>query len=540
MRVAVRFARARVLPDAGARIVREIGFGTMLRVLEKNGAYLRVAPLSPPPLPGAEPWYVLASDVEPVAADAAATLVETRRVTFTPAAPAAGQPVLFAAAGFRTPNLLKWDMGDGTILTSGGKTSRGEEATLSYAYAAPGQYQVRVFDEGGQDGLPPVTVPVTVSAFPRSLRVTPEKPVANHPVSITALNFRDPEKIAWDLGDGSEIAPGAGPGVVKATFLVSHAYAKAGTYVVKAYDSGDRSQAPLTAEVRIAADPRRVRLKQERPVAGAELEFSVVNFNTPDRLRWDMGDGTLIPGKNESGVMVGSPLNYRYARPGKYSVNVYDWGGDTDLPPVQLDVEVGDAAPAGERQAQPGPALAKSDPAPAAPSRPARKKYTLIKIGPYAGYFAPQEALFKQIYGEGDVLYGARLGVHIWNGFHLFLSASQYQVISKTTFTGDKTTLTLLPASLFLRYNLGRGFFSPYAGIGYTFLSVKEETEFVGNFKGNGSNASVEAGFEFKVNRHFFIDFGARFDQIEIKPDNIDAKIDLGGLQAGISLLISF
>jgi len=50
----------------------------------------------------------------------------------------------------------------------------------------------------------------------------------------------------------------------------------------------------------------------------------------------------------------------------------------------------------------------------------------------------------------------------------------------------------------------------------------------------------VEAGFELKGNRHFFIDFGLRFDQIEIKPVNIDAKIDLGGLQAGISLLISF
>ena len=73
-------------------------------------------------------------------------------MTFTPAAPAAGQPLLFTAVNFRTPNLLKWDMGDGTVLTSGGKTSRGEDATLSYAYAAAGQYLVRVFDEGGKDG----------------------------------------------------------------------------------------------------------------------------------------------------------------------------------------------------------------------------------------------------------------------------------------------------------------------------------------------------------------------------------------------------
>ncbi len=540
VRVAVRFARARALPDASARIVREIGFGTILRVLEKSGDYLRVAPLSPPPSAGAEPWYVLAGEVEAVAAEAAEVLVETRRVIVTPAAPAAGQPLLFTAVNFRTPNLLKWDMGDGTMLTSGGKTSRGEEATLSYAYAAAGRYTVKVFDEGGKEGLPPVTVQVTVSAYARSLSISHERPLANHPVTITALNFRAPEKIAWDLGDGGEIAPGAGPGVVKPTFVVRHAYEKAGTYVVKAYDGGDRSQAPLTAELRVAPDPRRLRVEPERAAAGEKLQFSAVNFNTPDRLRWDMGDGTVIPGEKESGVMVGALVNYRYARPGTYTVTVYDWGGDPENRPVQLAVEVGAAARAAEAPAPQKPAVAATEPPVAARPKTPRRSYNLIKFGPYAGYFQPQEDLFKKIYGEGDVLYGARLGVHLWKGFHVMVSASQYQVISKTTFTGDKTTLTLLPVSFFLRYTVGRGFFSPYAGIGYTFTSVKEETDFVGNFKGSGSSASFEAGFELKVNRHFFMDFGARFDQIKVKPEVIEGEIDVGGLQAGISLLVSF
>lgn len=542
VRVAVRFAKARALPDASARIVREIGFGTMLRVVEKSGDYLRVTPLSPPPAPGAEPWYVLGSDVEAVPAADAEVLVETRRVIFTPAAPAAGQQLLFSAVNFRTPNLLKWDMGDGTVLTSGGKTSRGQESTLAYAYTTAGKYLVKVFDEGGKDGLPPVMVQVTVSALTPSLSVSPERPVANHPVSITALNFRAPEKIAWDLGDGSDITPGPGKGVVKPTFMVSHAYEKAGTYVVKAYDSGDRSQAPLTVEVRVAADPRRVRVEPERPAAGAKLECSAVNFNTPDNLRWDMGDGTVIPGEQERGVMIGSLVSYRYARPGTYTIKVYDWGGDTRRLPVQIAVEVGDPVRAAERPIPSRSAVAKSEPlAPERPQPARRKKYTLIKIGPYAGYFQPQDAFFKKIYGDGDVLYGARLGVHVWDGFHLWCSASQYQSISKTTFTGDKTTLTLLPVSFFLRYNLGRGFFIPYAGIGYTFLSFKEESDFVGGrFEGNGSNVAFEAGIELKVNRHFFFDLGARFDRITFKPEKSDAEIDLGGLQGGISMLVSF
>ena len=131
--------------------------------------------------------------------------------------------------------------------------------------------------------------------------------MANHPWPSPPCNFRDPEKIAWDLGDGTEIEPGPGPGVVKPTFLVSHAYEKAGTYVVKAYDSGDRDQPPLAGR---GAGRRRSRgvcaCSRIEPAAGTELEFSAVNFNTPDRLRWDMGDGTAIPGEKENRILTGS------------------------------------------------------------------------------------------------------------------------------------------------------------------------------------------------------------------------------------------
>jgi len=137
------------------------------------------------------------------------------------------------------------------------------------------------------------------------------------------------------------------------------------------------------------------------------------------------------------------------------------------------------------------------------------------------------------------VLYGGRLGVHVWQGLYFWLSAAQYKVISQTTYTADKTTLTLLPVSAFLRYAFAIGFFNPYIGAGYTFMSFKEESV-IGNIKGDGGNMSLEAGFELKVNRHFLLDFGARFDQIKFKPEGIEGEIDLGGLQAGITLLVSF
>lgn len=536
VRVTVRFAKARALPDAGARVVREIGYGTLLRVLETKGDYLRVAPLEGDG--GADPWYVLAAELGEAPAEAAQAVVETRSLAFSPQAPAAGQPVLFTARRFRTPNLLKWDMGDGTVLTSGGRAEPGDDATLSYAFAAPGRYLVRVFDEGGRGSLPPLTVQVAVTAHPRSLRLRPEKPLANHPLEVTALNFGEPQNVFWDMGDGNGF---------QGTFVVRHAYGREGDYVVRAYDGGDRTQAPLTVEVRVAADPRRVRVRPEAAAVGAELEFSASRFNTPDRLRWDMGDGTLIPAAGDPAAASGSRVRHRYARPGSYRVRVFDWNGDAAQAPVEVVVAVGETGspPAGESNPRP----ARVEPAQAAPvaaepavmpAAPARKKRGRVKFGPYAGYFQPQDDWFKRIYGDGDVLYGARLGFRLWSGFHLWLSLSRYQAIAGTSFTADRTTLTLLPASAFLRYNVGRGFFSPYAGVGFTFMSVTEESEAVGDFKGDGSNVAAEAGFELRLNRHLFIDVGARFDQIKIQPQNSAPEVDIGGLQAGIGLLVSF
>jgi len=323
-------------------------------------------------------------------------LADNRSLTFTPSDPIAGQQLLFTASGFSSPYVLKWEMGDGTVLTTGGKASSAGEAILAYAYSTPGTYMVRVFDQGGTENLPPITVMVTVSARSREKTVT-------------------------------------------------------------------ASEKPLQAE-RPKDPPREI---VEKPIQSEGAE---------------------------------------------------------DLPD-QTSEKPRPVAPA-----------AVSVPAAAAPVR-ARKKYPFIKIGPYAGYFRPQDMWVKKIYGEGDAIYGARLGVHIWKGFYFWLSAAQFKTIAETTFSKDRTALTLLPISTFLRYRVRLGFFRPYAGIGYTYLSFKEESE-IGNVTGNGNNAAYEAGFELKINRNFLLDLGARYDQIKVKPTGFE--IELGGVQAGISLLISF
>jgi hypothetical protein len=467
VKVNVRFARIRALPAADAKIIKQIGYGTMFQVVGKNGEYFQVAPLNTAPAAAGQAWYIRQGEVEVLGAQQLQPNQENRLVKFEPQRPVAGQPVLFTALNFRTPNLLKWDMGDGTVLTSGSKSSQVQEARLAYAYAAAGTYEVKVYDDQGNLNFPPLTLRVPVAAYPRSLLINPEKPLANHPVTISAVNFDTPQDIAWDMGDGSEINPGDKSGVVKANFMVTHIYAAAGAYTIKAWDSSaDKRLPPLSISIQVAADPSLVKLE---------------------------------PAKTET-----IPV---------------------DLRPVQNIPNIVILKPEAAKTVEPSPT-------------PVRTKHNLaIKIGPYAGFFQPRDANLKTIYGDGDVIYGGRLGIHIWQGFYLWASASQFKVIAQTTFSEDKTTLTLTPLSAFLRGSLHLGFFNPYAGIGFTYMSFKEESE-IGNTTGNGSNTAYEAGFELKMNRHFIMDFNFRYDLIKVNPTGF--PIDLGGLQAGVSLLVSF
>jgi hypothetical protein len=467
VKVIVRFAKVRALPDAHAKIIKQIGYGTMLQVLGKSGEYYQITPLNVSPSSVKQIWYVLQSEVEAASTQPLGPRLENRLVIFEPLRPVAGQPVLFSARNFRTPNLLKWDMGDGTVLTSGSKSSRVTEARLAYAYAAAGTYEVKVYDDNGNINLPPLTVQVQVDAYPRSLLVKPEKPLANQPLTITALNFSTPENIIWNLGDGSEIKPGDKSGIIKPVFMVTHIYTAAGIYTVKAWDaSGNKNLPPVLLSIQVAADPNLIKIEP--------VKTTTVPANTGPAQHIPI-IATVKPGNNETVETIPAPAKVR--------------------------------------------------------------KNLLIKIGPYAGFFQPRDADLKSIYGQGDMIYGGRLGVRIWQGVYLWFSAARFTTIGKTTFSEDKTTLTLTPLSVFLRLGLGLGFFKPYAGIGFTYLSFKEESD-IGNVTGNGRDIAYESGFELKMNRHFFLDFNARYEEIKVKPKSFE--INLGGLQAGVSLLISF
>lgn len=159
-----------------------------------------------------------------------------------------------------------------------------------------------------------------------------------------------------------------------------------------------------------------------------------------------------------------------------------------------------------------------------------------LRIGAFAGYFATADNNFKQVYSQGDLIYGAKLGVRIGNGFSIWLAGAQFQTEAETTLLQDPTQLTINPVDLSLRYTFLLGAFNPYIEGGYTYIYFKEEST-IGNTKGEGKGYFLCAGGEIKFSSHFSIDIGVKYSRAEVKPTGFD--VQLGGAQAGICLILT-
>lgn len=161
----------------------------------------------------------------------------------------------------------------------------------------------------------------------------------------------------------------------------------------------------------------------------------------------------------------------------------------------------------------------------------------LLKVGPYLGYFSPNDKLIKELYGGGSQ-YGARFGILLPLNFSFWVDFAQYRVNSKTTLMEENTTMALNPVTLAARYTAPLKFFArPYAGLGFTFMDFKEEAA-IGRVRGKGGGLTIEGGIEIRFSANFFLETGIRYYSIRVKPTGF--PVDVGGLLAGGSLLIAF
>ena len=235
------------------------------------------------------------------------TVIERRRIVFTPTNPNADQDVVFTAENFFGPG-VRWDFGDGSA-----------PAVLSTAathrFATSGTYTVGVRD---MNGASVVTFTAIVNVGEnRRVTYVPPSPFVNQTVTFTAVNFLS-ASVQWDFGDGT--AP-----VVLAT-MTTHGFGWPGAFTVKARDFGGTAISVITALVTVSVDParRRIVASPSSPLLLNPVTFTPVNFYTTD-IRWDFGDG--MAATNQAGA-----ATHVYSVPGTYTVRAWDWNGQFGEP----------------------------------------------------------------------------------------------------------------------------------------------------------------------------------------------------------------
>ncbi len=250
-----------------------------------------------------------------------------RSIQVSPPTPTAGLPATFTAYNFTTPDNIRWDMGDGTIFSSTGRSKarikgiksrrgmRGHIAAtnvVTHTYTAPGSYTVRAYDFNGTATVP-VTLNITVRQPNRQINYSPRSPRVDQPVQFQAIGFLT-SSIDWNFGDGT-IMTGS-------SIFITHRYQRSGTFTVSAKDS-DINHTPVTTTINVLPENRSITVSPPEVRTNEPVIVQAFNFRG-DFILWDFGDGTRRTWYDT--------VTHSYTRAGIYTITAWDENGESQVP----------------------------------------------------------------------------------------------------------------------------------------------------------------------------------------------------------------
>lgn len=250
-----------------------------------------------------------------------------RSIQVSPPTPTAGLPATFTAYRFTTPDNIRWDMGDGTILSSTGRSKarikdikgrrsmRGHIAAtnvVTHTYTAPGNYTVRAYDFNGTATVP-VTLNITVQQPNRQINYSPRSPRVDQLVQFQAIGFLT-SSIDWNFEDGT-ILTGS-------STIVTHRFQSLGTFTVSAKDS-DINHTPVTTTINVLRENRYITASPPEVRTNEPVIVQAFNFRG-DFILWDFGDGTRRSWYDT--------VTHSYTRAGTYTITAWDENGESQVP----------------------------------------------------------------------------------------------------------------------------------------------------------------------------------------------------------------
>jgi PKD repeat protein len=236
------------------------------------------------------------------------TIEEDRYLQINPTSPKAGQSTQVAAVNFNTPTNIRWDMGDGTIVSANRTRFIQGKSVITHTYNKPGTYTIRAYDWNGDTSNTPVSLVVSVVQPSRNIDFFPFTPRVDQPITFTAINFTT-SSIDWNFGNGHLVTGG--------TNVQVYRYQTAGAFTVSARDSSI-SHTPVSTPITILPENRYIVANPQELQANEGMTATAYNFRG-DYIWWDFGDGTTKSGYHTE--------KHIYTRPGIYTISARDENG---------------------------------------------------------------------------------------------------------------------------------------------------------------------------------------------------------------------
>jgi hypothetical protein len=192
--------------------------------------------------------------------------------------------------------------------------------------------------------------------------------------------------------------------------------------------------------------------------------------------------------------------------------------------------------------ARPAPA-AKPAARPAVEEPSAARPFPNTQFGILAGNYGIASRSFSDIYGSSSWLFGAELSRTVFTtkkvSFGLGFAYRSFSKDGLSTYTKDKTTLTLQPLSLTATALLTGRDVIPFLGIGVDRFGYKEKSD-IHEVSGNTIGFHLHCGLYYRIPGLNILaaKVYAKFTQATATQDSVDIK--LGGTEFGLSLNLCF
>jgi len=163
-----------------------------------------------------------------------------------------------------------------------------------------------------------------------------------------------------------------------------------------------------------------------------------------------------------------------------------------------------------------------------------------FKIGGSVSYYSVEDPIFKDTYGEGNLMYGISLSFEPMKKIELRAEANHFREKGEMTLTKEEITFTLRPVILGLRLKfVDVGVVSLYlgGGAGYYFYMENLPDRFE-DVSDSTLGYHAEAGCYVSVVPKFYLDLNVRYTIANAEP--FDETLKLGGIRAGIGFGFSF